>query len=639
MMALRMLSVALAYGSCGVAMSSPTFHPFEVTYATLESSKMTSAKGMQELETALGVNGVLSITNIPDFAELRHQALLEAHACILKSPNAHSHTFADGTTRHTLAASSNHLLGQQHVDHGSNSPECEAWDTTAAKFRSLVAKTADLFGHHLDKLFGLNGSSVLLDSSDGETYTKIADIVAAGDRLEHFHSYDLPTRAQTTEQTIDFHVDQGVFIAFTPALVYVSDTDSSEKDAAMRGTFALRRADGSEVDVVFNPDSLIILPGDSLQELMSKQQSGSPVHAPMHAFRVPEVGCEGCYRLWYGMMQLPPANARHEASGLSFGELRQTIIDATSSEDSAAAVGLGCSRRLQARELQASCSSTQIYCWHRCFDFTETISPDACAEEGLGFNCTSQWDEIWLPEHGHGDFNPACTNSTSLVTPLPVVPQPTETDQCTGFMDIVADEDYAYRTELIENVTYLLWNVIGDAVEVKMVHNGRAGWLAVGINMGGDRGGMYGAHIVMGQYNPDSMEPFTVEEYRIHDSLAAYRHWKTPYSPTALSDTMMSVTDCFSIMTFKTSSIYGEALNVTSGTNKLIWGLTQDAYVTDEANGFAAYHGFGRRGHLNLEFIPGMSTTVSQDSEMAGANFVSPISAALGLACLAALLL
>eukprot|EP00971_Amphidinium_carterae_P182882 3629235-Amphidinium_carterae.1 len=597
-MAYKMLSVVLVL--LDSALGFEILRPIEVEHAALANGHVASLQ-RHDLEIALGKDGVVSITKIPGFAELRCHALREAHACISKSPNAHSHTFEDGTMRNTLAADSNHVTGLHEVDHGNMVPECKAWDATAAKFRSIVADSVDLFGKFLDDIFGLNATASLLDSSDGEAYSKISDIVFAGDRLEHFHSYSLPTKVQSAEQTIDFHVDQGVFIAFTPALVLPSATEpAGMTDDAIGGTFTLRRADGSEADVVFNPDSLVILAGDSLQVFMHGKQPGLPVHAPMHAFRVPQVGCEGCYRLWYGMMQLPPANALHEASGLTFGELRQAIIDATSSEDSAATVGLGCSR-----------------------------SPDACAAEGLEFNCTSQWDQLWLPEHGHGDFNPACTNSTSLVTPLPIVPQPSETDDCTGFMELVNDNSYAHRTELSENVLYMLWNVVGDAVEVKMVHNGRAGWLSVGINMGGGQGGMYGAHIVMGQYNPDSSEPLTVEEYRIHDSLSAYRHWKTPYSPSALTETMMSVTECYSTMAFKTGSIYGEALNVTSGTNKLIWGLTQNAYVTDEANGYAAYHGFGNRGHLEVEFTSSMTMTTSQ--ETAGAIFAAHLSAVVVL--------
>mmetsp|Transcript_15017 Transcript_15017/g.35352 ORF Transcript_15017/g.35352 Transcript_15017/m.35352 type:complete len:679 (+) Transcript_15017:71-2107(+) len=639
---------------------SKVLHPAEIRFSDLSDPQQNQPADFQSkltaLQSALGSEGVVAITGIPRFSELRSQVLLGAQACISKSSKAQHLSFPDGTARHTLAASSSQSAGQVPVDHGSMSQECAEWDKTASEFRSLISICADKFAQQLDSVLGLstrssrssNGpAAALLKTSHDKSYSTMSTIVAAGDRLEHFHSYDLPVQSeqQPGDQTIDFHVDQGLFIAFIPALLYNSDSGATAApwtEASSSGTFALRKADGSEVEVAFEPDSLVILAGDGLNQLASlnKAASSVSVHAPLHAFKAPARGAAGWHRLWYGMMQLLPADAVDEATGLTYGDLRQKIIEVSTNADpdtaaaSKSALGLGCSQQRQARELQASCTESQIYCWHRCFDYTETVSPEACAAQSLGFNCTSQWDQVWVT--GHGDYNPACTNSTSVVTPLPTVPQPPidgSTSTCSGFMDLVDDSSYANRVALVANETYLLWNVAGEEVHVKMVHNGRAGWMAVGINVGGARNGMYSAPVVMGQYNPESDDPLTVKEYKIHDSLSAYRHWKTPYSPSALSETMMSVTDCFTTMSFKTSSIYGHALNITEGSNSLIWGLTHSAYVTDEANGYAAYHSavdgafterYRFRGHVVLAFTSeAATTTLEEDTSSAFAARLS----------------
>ena len=74
------------------------------------------------------------------------------------------------------------------------------------------------------------------------------------------------------------------------------------------------------------------------------------------------------------------------------------------------------------------CADNQMFCWMRCMDFTETVSPEACAEQdGLRVQCASQRDQIWRHEDSHGDYRPTCTNSTQHVTPTPTIPIPHKT--------------------------------------------------------------------------------------------------------------------------------------------------------------------------------------------------------------------
>lgn len=318
--------------------------------------------------------------------------------------------------------------------------------------------------------------------------------------------------------------------------------------------------------------------------------------------------------MWYGMMQIPPADAVVPELGVTFGELRDKVIEATSSNnpDSEPVLSLACSRRLQARELLSTCSETQIYCWHRCYDFTDDLSPDACAAQNLGFNCTSQFDQVYLG--GHGDFSPTCTNTTETVTPRPVVVQPT--GECAEWDAALQDDTYHNVTALYEGETYLLWSVKNDVLEGKMITKGLVGWMAMGIeNIGGNKNGMNGARVVMGRAIPGEMP--TVEEYRIDEHNSAFRHWKTPLAPSALMDSSMVSSGCVSSMEFKTASIYNMALNLTAGSvNRFIWARTQQDYPTDEWGGYSGYHSDATRnrtlrsrfrGHFNISFdIAGM---------------------------------
>merc|ERR1712127_299467 len=183
--------------------------------------------------------------------------------------------------------------------------------------------------------------------------------------------------------------------------------------------------------------------------------------------------------------------------------------------------------------------------------------------------------------------------------------------------------DYSFKVELVPDETYIMWSVTDGEFDAKMIHKGLAGWMAFGIaNPGGAHNGMNGAKIVMGR-NVDGAST-TVAEYKIAEYSSAFRHWKTPYSSPSLSMTSMNVGGCISEMTFKTASIYGEDLNLTSGTNKLIWGLTHLDYPVDTFGGYSGYHtaagGFSARsrvrGLIEVDLTSGQKSDMKSEDEI-----------------------
>jgi len=424
-------------------------------------------------------------------------------------------------------------------------------------------------------------------------------------------------------------------IAFAPAMLVgaAAPTGSS----LPTGTFMIKSKAGVELEADFDVDSLVILLGDGVNQYANGRRAGLALHAPVHAFKMPRGLPAGLHRVWYGLMQLPPSDAKSDETGMTFGEIRAKVIG-----NPRAPLGLGCSRQMAARELSGTgCAGNQLYCWHRCMNFTDTISPQACAAKRMGFNCTSQFDQIYREQNGHGDFNLACTNATEFIIPRPVVVQPT--GMCNGWQDLVSDANYAHRVALVADETYFLWNVAGNKVDAKMIHKGLVGWMAFGIeNIGGRHNGMNGGRVVMGLHDPTANP--SIGEYSVHERASAFRHWKMPLSPSTLEDASMTLTGCFSSIKFKTDKIYGHGLNVTQGSNHLIWALTHLAYTTSDYSGYAAYHAAvdsdrtkrsNHRGKIQLDFNNHNRTDGSEGQSISKAtrNFIGATTTSLVLLC------
>lgn len=609
-MAMRMGTCALGLLLLQAVAARNILRPHAMHFADLaDQRRIIGGRANDVLEDAFVSQGMVALGGIPGFAKLRKEVLRDSHACISVSPKTQSHVFEDGTERRTLAASSVSALGLQPVDHGSDTAACSAFDVSSTAFRKLVGSVVDVFSSWLAFALDPTGAIKLLKTRGGSSYRSLADIVKHGDRLEHFRSYRVPEPGNGSGQTVDFHVDQGLFIAFAPAILV--DGSSALRTDSSTGTFMVRSAAGVESEVEFAEDHLIIMAGDGFNQYINSRYPGPPVHAPPHAFSVPTQAA-GLHRVWFGLMQLPPADAATVRGGPSFGSLRQRIVEAAvqgrGSADSAAA--LGCSGGLRARELQAAptCAANQIYCWHVCANFTADASPEACAAKNLGFNCVDIFGQIYQPKDSHGDYFPNCTNSTSFVTPRPPVAAPS--GACSGFQAAVGDTSYSKVLALVPDQTYLLWKVVGDQVLVKMVHNMPVGWMSFGIaNASGALNGMLGAHVVIGQNNLDL--GITIDTYHIHPTLTAFRHWQTPLRPSNFTNGSLQLTGCFSSIAFQAKAIGPVALNI-SGGNAIIWALSTAAFPTTQFGGYAPYHSDGKggaaakfRGRVLVDFSQG----------------------------------
>jgi hypothetical protein len=174
--------------------------------------------------------------------------------------------------------------------------------------------------------------------------------------------------------------------------------------------------DGSQALVEFdNDDDLIVMLGDGVNQYINAQlPADQALRALPHALTLP-VHSESEARVWYGRMVLPPSSAIHPQHGRTFGELREALINASTSEGAAEGqimdvLSLGCSQESSiARQLErSSCQSGTTYCWHRCMSLSQyKVSSKVCKKKGKKLRCVDSSGKVWDGKT-HGDHRPGC---------------------------------------------------------------------------------------------------------------------------------------------------------------------------------------------------------------------------------------
>ena len=433
------------------------------------------------------------------------------------------------------------------------------------------------------------------------------EVVESGEHLEHFHSYQR-TSSDTTENTIDFHVDQGLFIAFTPALLVSTQDDiddSNKEDLTVSDGFYIELQDGSRATVKFDAnDDLVFMLGDGVNQFINPRLSKDSVmlRATPHALTMPYHGANEA-RVWYGRMVLPPSDAVHPEHGITFDEIRQGLMEGRD----ASQLDLGCSTNMAARKLQVTeCTGNSIYCWSQCMNATEySVSNEICAAQGLDMKCINPRNQLYV--EGHGDYYPACINASAAANATDYPPlgnAPRNENECTlaAYQKFASNTMYENQVVVGEDAGTFSWTFVDGVLDGRLAFNGLFGWLAFGLsntNTTGTINGMLGASIIMalpgGNYNAsvglDLSVGNNVNEYQIDPLATAFRHWSTPLTSTTRSASTkkyaVEVNDCFTAITFKTDNINHIKFNAT-GRDELLWAADGEDY-------FAGYHGANRR--------------------------------------------
>lgn len=340
------------------AAAEDAFRPQRISYDALMEGESSMESSFVD---ALTTSGIISITGIPDMNH-KDGAMSAFLGCAAMSKATEEHKFPDGTRRRTMAT---HCLPdfKGTIDHNTSSEVCESFNQAGDSFRSIVSTVTQAFANRLSDFFDLNGNTnePLLSTATNFPFPSLASIVENGEHLEHFHEYQKLEQSEE-EETIEMHTDQGLFIAFIPGRM-IDHADPTK--TKLTSGFFIEEQDGTVVEVTFDKeDDLVFMLGDGVNQYVNDRLFKKLRAVPHTLLLAPHDKKKS--RVWYGRMVLPPVDAVHPAHDVTFGELRDTMIETSLNSPGKEKLGLGCSGSKVARDLSATtCEGDSIYCWHR----------------------------------------------------------------------------------------------------------------------------------------------------------------------------------------------------------------------------------------------------------------------------------
>jgi hypothetical protein len=302
---------------------------------------------------------------------------------------------------------------------------------------------------------------------------------------------------------------------------------------------------------------------------------------------------------------------------------------------------------MEARQLEnVTCAANSTWCWMRCMPCSEYgISQDLCASKQLGIQCINPRGQFYSDPTIHGDYYPACSNTTQAIKPFnslpnyPPDPKTCNASQWNTFRSYSKDGiKYNHSFDLsVGNTTaaYFMWSVSSDNKSIlgRLAFNGLFGYLAIGFRntdpnayLNGMLGGKVLLALAGGNYSAysglDMSLPGSLKEYQMDPSQTAFRFWKTPLSADLLNKSATIESNyCFTAISFRAEGIAGKKFNIT-GSDSLMW-------AADATDTFVVYHG-SNRGRFAIEWKTGsasLGNTVIKTSSSTG-TFVSTAAAA-----------
>jgi len=597
------------------------------------------------LLNSLNNDGIVSISNIPGLKELKRKALTKLHSCLMDDQESMldlEHTYEDGTIRRTKASftipgpGGMQSLFKEGTDPESLSlsPVCDGFNRNIRAFREKVHEVTAVFARKLS--YELQIDESLMQTEDGSySFDTVEDVVNEGLHLEHFHSYQnmKPNDTQNLRPsisesvTIDMHTDQGFFIAFTPGMNVPLQPNSHEADlekpTQVAQDFFIEMSDESVSQVSFTEeDDLVFMIGDGAKQYINPKinDESKMLRATPHTVTIKNHQ-ENLARVWYGRMVLPPQGAYSEKEEMTYAEVRSLLSTKGGNNNNP---GIGCSSSLDmARQLEdAECPYNSTLCWHRCMYHAdhetwggEPVSRELCEDRNLQLQCVNIRDQVW--DGTHGDYFPACSNTTVEVTPVDDLENfPRDECSCAEEWETFSSKD-GYDNEFdlsIEGTTAkFMWSVVDDeTIRGRLAFSGLYGWIALGFpSVDGKHAGMNGGHIMMGvpggDYSPvtglNMSAQGSVDGYQISYEGSSFRHWDQPLSDGSGANGMVEILDdCHTAMTFETNMINNKTFNV-NGTDNLMWAANgQDVFVS--------YHG-ANRARFNITWKTGDATVIS----------------------------
>ena len=176
------------------------FHVDSIAFDSLidlEQGTVTPAR------RALVEDGILSIRGVPGVKYLRRTVFTQAQNCIphIKDSDSvrHSVNRVSFGVRSEFLIQRDETLGHEKL--------CGEFEKTSFALRKTVQNVIQMLIGRLDEICGSSDFFVAPE------YKSIEKMVVAGNSLEHFHVYN-----SNASMSIQLHTDNGLFIAFIPAI-------------------------------------------------------------------------------------------------------------------------------------------------------------------------------------------------------------------------------------------------------------------------------------------------------------------------------------------------------------------------------------------------------------------------------------
>ncbi len=267
-------AILLSFSAASAANES---QPHRIRYEALIANPLHT-ENSSILIDSLSKEGIISVTDIPGFGELKNGLMTHLHACMMdQGDDVPHHVFQDGTVRRTLATVTLPGGVAQPMKSASSaaaeSQSCQKFNQHLDSFRAKVDAATTAFAERLSFEMGSSLPKPLMSSEDGsKDFDDIKDVVAAGEHLEHFHSYQKPKGSKNSfRETIELHADQGFFISFSPGLLvshkFNQRTPDFSEPLVPSDGFYIENSEGHRTLLQFDiEDDLVFMMGDGVNQ-------------------------------------------------------------------------------------------------------------------------------------------------------------------------------------------------------------------------------------------------------------------------------------------------------------------------------------------------------------------------------------
>eukprot|EP00954_Amorphochlora_amoebiformis_P005334 420862-Amorphochlora_amoeboformis.AAC.1 len=197
---------------------------------------MLEISGVRGLEVAFCfrvIGGVHVI--IPQALQL--EAMSALMSCELRNPELFTLAILeDGTRRNTVASQT--IRGVSEPFEEKLNQACPKFSIASQKFRRLITLVGDAFITAFDSAFSVHvDRDKICDDDDDPTcaqYSSFTEALSTARQLDHFHVYSAPF-ARERDYSIEFHSDDGLFIAIPPPVIISSQGLSTSASRDFRG--------------------------------------------------------------------------------------------------------------------------------------------------------------------------------------------------------------------------------------------------------------------------------------------------------------------------------------------------------------------------------------------------------------------